>query len=105
MPVPFQQNLDINNVGILIKIQATPVDTHMRMGLAAHAARPHGSGRAIQKPGISSNVLGSHSQEDPKGSRHVLNHDKQLYSFASPLGHMLPAVSHLEGHIHCASFA
>lgn len=31
-----------------------------------------------------SNILGCHKEKDLRGRRHILNHDKQLYSFASP---------------------
>lgn len=39
--VSFQQNRVIN-VGTLIKLQAAPADTHMRVEAATEAARPLG---------------------------------------------------------------
>lgn len=50
--VSFQQNLVIY-IGILIKAQAAPADTHMRVEAVTEVARPLGWGSEVQRPATS----------------------------------------------------
>lgn len=89
---PFQQNWNIN-VGTLIKLQAAPADTRMRVEAATEAARPLGWKGWSSKSSSARDVLGCHKEEDPRGGDPFWIKMSSFIPSASPAVSMLPTIN------------